>query len=271
MLKRKECLVSNFDKRCANIKPFAHPTQANAACFVAGTLVHAKQGLVPIEQLKVGDYVLSKPESGEGEQTYQRVTETFVHEEQEVFCLYINDFTENEYRIAEKEGRYLDGSNKTCLVATPNHPFWAVGKGWVEVEDLTTWVTNDSLEFADGQQRQIFDITKVVRTLQEGIGWLMGGGACPLRFTESKSSFVDLRNNNVILNYNYEDRIENDGVEWWEEHEQDRMRRRVYNITVENTYTYYVGKLVVWVHNKNLDAHFLDELNITLSRVGCAK
>ena len=37
------------------------------ACFVAGTLVHTKEGLVPIEQLKIGDWVLSKPENGEGE------------------------------------------------------------------------------------------------------------------------------------------------------------------------------------------------------------
>ena len=33
--------------------------------FVAGTLVHTDKGLVPIEQIKVGDMVLSKPEIGE--------------------------------------------------------------------------------------------------------------------------------------------------------------------------------------------------------------
>ncbi|MBL0231797.1 MAG: Hint domain-containing protein [Moraxellaceae bacterium] len=45
--------------------------------FVAGTLVHTDKGLVPIEQLKVGDMVLSKHESGEGEQAYKRVVKTF--------------------------------------------------------------------------------------------------------------------------------------------------------------------------------------------------
>lgn len=34
--------------------------------FVAGTLVHTKSGLVPIEQLKVGDLVLSQPDEGGG-------------------------------------------------------------------------------------------------------------------------------------------------------------------------------------------------------------
>jgi hypothetical protein len=42
------------------------------ACFAAGTLVHTKEGLVPIEQIKVGDWVLSKPEN-RGEQAYKRV------------------------------------------------------------------------------------------------------------------------------------------------------------------------------------------------------
>ena len=33
-------------------------------CFVAGTLVHTRSGPVPIEQIKVGDLVLSHPDQG---------------------------------------------------------------------------------------------------------------------------------------------------------------------------------------------------------------
>lgn len=36
----------------------------NEKGLVAGTLVHTETGLVPIEQLKVGDKVLSKPADG---------------------------------------------------------------------------------------------------------------------------------------------------------------------------------------------------------------
>jgi len=31
--------------------------------FVAGTLVHTERGLVPIQEIKVGDRVLSRPEN----------------------------------------------------------------------------------------------------------------------------------------------------------------------------------------------------------------
>jgi hypothetical protein len=50
------------------------------ACFIAGTLVHTDQGLVPIEQIKVGDRVLSAPESGEWELAYKRVVKTMVRQ-----------------------------------------------------------------------------------------------------------------------------------------------------------------------------------------------
>ena len=46
--------------------------------FVAGTLVHTDKGLLPIEQLKVGDLVLSMPEDGRPEEkAYKRVIGTF--------------------------------------------------------------------------------------------------------------------------------------------------------------------------------------------------
>jgi len=35
-----------------------------APCFTAGTMVHTSEGLVPIEKIGVGDWVLSKPDQG---------------------------------------------------------------------------------------------------------------------------------------------------------------------------------------------------------------
>lgn len=47
--------------------------------FVAGTLIHTDKGLVPIQELKVGDMVLSRDEHNtDGELAYKRVLNTFV-------------------------------------------------------------------------------------------------------------------------------------------------------------------------------------------------
>ncbi len=48
----------------------------NTNGFVAGTLVHTDNGLIPIQAIKVGDKVLSKPESGVGELVCSRVVKT---------------------------------------------------------------------------------------------------------------------------------------------------------------------------------------------------
>lgn len=50
----------------------------NTSGFVGGTLVHTEKGLVPIEQLKIGDKVLSKAADGLGELVYKAVTNTMV-------------------------------------------------------------------------------------------------------------------------------------------------------------------------------------------------
>ena len=56
----------------------------NNSGFVAGTLIHTQTGLKPIEQIQVGDFVLSKSENS-SEQAYKRVTQTFVCEAQELW------------------------------------------------------------------------------------------------------------------------------------------------------------------------------------------
>jgi hypothetical protein len=56
------------------------------ACFAAGTLIHTKEGLKPIERIEVGEWVLSRPENPDhGTQTdYKRVVRTMVHRDKPV-------------------------------------------------------------------------------------------------------------------------------------------------------------------------------------------
>ncbi len=85
----------------------------NNTGFVAGTLIHTDKGLVPIQELKVGDKVLSKGESGEGELIYKPVVRT------------IKSATKQKI-ISPVEGVYC----------TDNHPFWTHVYG----EDKPRWV-----------------------------------------------------------------------------------------------------------------------------------
>ncbi|HNL79384.1 MAG TPA: polymorphic toxin-type HINT domain-containing protein, partial [Agitococcus sp.] len=98
--------------------------EVSASGFVAGTLVHTDKGLVPIEQLKVGDMVLSKHESGEGEQAYKRVVNTFKSAEKlPIVSVSFNDLSN---RL---------GSMR--LFCTDNHPFWnPISKEWTPAKDL---------------------------------------------------------------------------------------------------------------------------------------
>ena len=52
-------------------------------CFIAGTLVTTKSGFKPIEEIVIGDYVLSRNEET-GEDSYKKVTDTLVRSTQEI-------------------------------------------------------------------------------------------------------------------------------------------------------------------------------------------
>lgn len=188
------------------------------ACFAAGTLVHTKEGLVPIEQIKVGDYVLSKPESGEGEQTYKRVVNTFIHEDKTVRSL--------DYST-------LDGSDNGILYVTGNHPFWVVGVGWTSADSVEG---GQELELSDGTRVMAVNNVPVYRTLKPGVGWsaYYDGDEYGAEFDFTNQKFVQNR-------VHVEDDIpySNDPF----------IKVRVYNIEVEDFHTYYVGEMGVWVHN----------------------
>lgn len=224
----------------------ARPPISNGGCFVAGTLVWTDKGHIPIEQIKVGDYVLSKPESGEGELSYQKVTKTFAHENQPILCVVV--YPERLRIEAEAEKKLIDTSQYLTLLVTPNHPFWVEGKGWVEAKKLH--VAEDWLRLSDGTVAFLSDVHTVIRMDKPDFGWLIDGVFCPIRFTEVDSYWVDLSDNQIKPHLKFAEKIENDTIEWWDRNPEDRLLRTVYNIEVEDTHTYFVGTEGVWVHNK---------------------
>lgn len=88
-------------------------------CFVAGTLVHTASGLTPIEQVQVGDLVLSRdPQTGE--QGYKAVSETFV--------THPDSLVRIEYSI-EQSTAAASMLEPCAIECTGEHPFYVVERG----------------------------------------------------------------------------------------------------------------------------------------------
>jgi RHS repeat-associated protein len=83
-------------------------------CFTAGTKVQTDEGEKNIEDIEVGDKVLSKDEET-GEVAYKEVTATFNHETDEIYQIHVGGQT---------------------IESTYNHPFYVKDKGWTFVKDL---------------------------------------------------------------------------------------------------------------------------------------
>ncbi|EQA38527.1 intein N-terminal splicing domain protein [Leptospira inadai serovar Lyme str. 10] len=84
-------------------------------CFTAETLIRTKNGLKRIDQIQVGDFVLSINENT-GKVSYKRVTQLFVHDVGLI------------HRVTYENGSTLN--------TTWNHPFYLRSTGWTEVKDI---------------------------------------------------------------------------------------------------------------------------------------
>lgn len=126
--------------------------KTNTACFAAGTLVHTAHGLVPIEQLKVGDKVLSKAADGSGELVYKAILKTLVTDNVPIFLMEFVPYVDPTLPMDERINlrRALKKKLKPePLFVTENHPFWTTTRGWLKAEQLTT---QDPMITKDGQK-----------------------------------------------------------------------------------------------------------------------
>ena len=105
-------------------------------CFEGNTLIKTKTGYISIENLKVGDMVLSKNEET-GEIGFKRISKTFKKQTDKLIELTI----ENEK-----------------ILTTPTHPFWVSDYGWKEAGLLTT---EDKLLSSAGQELVIINVEAI--------------------------------------------------------------------------------------------------------------
>lgn len=186
-----------------------------ASGFAAGSLVHTREGLRPIEEIKVGDWVLSRHESGEGEQAYKRVTRTIQSEDVPIgFMRYFSDTQVEHVRV------------------TSNHPFYVKGAGWIQAGDASHPLELDSY---DGTPLGAWDWGSLWGTGTEGV-------AIVFSHQTDCGTVIDFRDGVGVVVDELGHQGMSDGTAWCE---------TVYNIEVEEFHTCFVGELGVWVHSLN--------------------
>lgn len=212
--------------------------------FVAGTLVHTKEGLKPIEQIRVGDMVLSQPEM-KGELAYKKVINIFVYEDEEIylvdFCATKNSFNSREQFDYETFWEEEEQLHKSHLIVTGNHLFWVKGFGWTRVEYLPSYISGTNvLETKDGFSGVVLNVRKIFRTEENEIGWAY-------ERNEAHAPTIDLRKKFIVVST--EDTLDPYFTSEPTNSSVNRdIKRRVYNFEVEDFHTYYVGELGVWVN-----------------------
>ncbi|PAU66232.1 hypothetical protein BZL41_02605 [Pseudomonas sp. PIC25] len=208
-----------------------YPAQAGG-CFIKGTRVYTKDGKKPIEEIKVGDWVLSSPEDGSGQPEYKRVVRTFAHDPQPIFKI----------SICPEDWVFPDPSY--FVVATGNHPFWVEGIGWTRADALKS---QQWLRQGDGGRAFVGAVKPVYRTGQEGIGWVTSANRPELHgsvFDYANYAAVDDSVAEKLLH------LPNDVLA----SDDPYLRVPVFNFEVEDFHTYYVGgKHGFWVRSANCE------------------
>ena len=255
-------------------------------CFVAGTLVHTKEGLRPIQEINVGDYVLSRPEDGNGETAYKRVVNTFEFANKEAwFVSWYDPALTSLLKLKTVLGRqqYVDAHGQSFAVTTSNHPFWVVEsdeelvsgyeeefridlprpvpqRQWVRADQLATGMT---LLLADGRAVKMLHSKRVYKADEEHQGWT------PIQSDHTTGLLINFENGLVRPHVGLfdwylrepfpstSDGLVNNPNDAYlydmpgEPAPESWYMSKVYNLEVEDYHTYFGDKLGIWVHNTN--------------------
>lgn len=128
---------------------------------------------------------------------------------------------------------------ETIIYGTANHPVWVDGKGWASIDSLQP---GNRIVTEDGREGVVANAQPVWATKVDHVGF-----RCWSFDTEYYGSLVDFSDGVVEIEPEH-------GNEFlWKRGVEDMalLKRRVFNIEVEDFHTYYVGQPGVWVHNAN--------------------
>ncbi|MFZ6759897.1 hypothetical protein ACO0K9_22085 [Undibacterium sp. Ji50W] len=181
--------------------------------FVAGTLVHTENGVVPIEKIQVGDMVLSTYRANDPLQ-YKPVLNVAVHRDSEVWLL-------------EHHNRGLPFSN---LVLTGNQEFSSFHK-WHTVDQLAGKYIDGVYVKRNSSWQTVHRARRILKTNSLSIGWTHAD-SCRYGTT------VDLRDSQVKVSKTYEE----DSVDISAYEINEYLSHQVYNIDLGESWYFFVGE-----------------------------
>lgn len=213
--------------------------------FAAGTLVHTDRGLVPIQNIRIGDMVLSRHKIDDKKLVYKRVTKTFITENQPIWTMIacgLFDKDKDVYGVEE------------FIFTTANHPFWKLPNQERDSIDtnMGEWVGVSDIEYGDplvdfrGKFVDVLENRCLYKTTEPNKAFYM------VKPDYDAGIFLDVnayRNNTLdVPNYLEDESLE---VTNWDENEEpipNEYSVTMYNFEVEDYKTYFVGELGIWVH-----------------------
>jgi hypothetical protein len=252
--------------------------------FAAGTLVHTQTGLRPIEQIKAGDFVLSKPKNG-GQRTYKRVLKTFAHPPRRVVRV--------EYEVPTPQNENCAGAwpvgSKTPtgeliryaapLLVTFDHPIWTHEKGWISPGHMQKSGTSRAdgtkpfhFEDVKGNRVDCWGIRNIYISDQPNAGWTpyfsdVLTDVIGFLWDYAGRKLVDA-NAKAIESAKYSHDLDT----FFQREKEDALgvavhdlagrdfgdsglffRLPVHDLEVEDFHTYHVGEHGIWVHDQNRD------------------
>jgi TPR repeat protein len=217
--------------------------------IAAGTPVHTREGLKPIEDVAVGDWVLSRPQSA-GEPAYKRVVRTLRQEDAPI-C--------GARFYAKRGGQFVAQE----LLVTPDHPVYVSGyhnsgafsdEYWDELDKPIGWQRAETLEshqmvpLAGGEAMHSSRVERIWRTRTPGEGWI------EVNPDSTTGHRVRVGEGRATGNIREQVNADFTGVEDFNDRNASRAlqdkwayRATVHDLEVEDFHTYYVGEHGVWV------------------------
>ncbi|MFZ6747886.1 hypothetical protein [Undibacterium sp. Ren11W] len=151
--------------------------------FVAGTLIHTKQGLLPLGQLRVGDQV-ELMSTASTVHTYSPILRVTSKPDESVILLEF--ISEDELSAGE-------------LIVHPDHLFWVEGQGWTAANRLSYGVAIKRPGKADATVLRVLDL---FATEQRQV-------ACNFDQSDFTGPTIDLRDQEIRIFY---EGVPNDAV-----------------------------------------------------------